>query len=270
MAEAAAAPSPRPGPTRAGAAAAPLRGVVKDSGAVRRESVRAARWISSGTVKVTGDVTATEVAVRGLATIGGKLTADRCSVHGTLEVVGPIEVGAAGILEGTFRPLGPAHFGSANASGVVRAVADLRVDRVLRVAGALEAPSVHAGLLDLDGSALVPGEIAGAAKVRATFRADSTLGTILAPSVALQGPPPGLVPTILRKVFGGNAMVHVERIEADHVELEAVTVAFVRSPEIVLGPDAHVAELEGTIVRQHPSAHVGPESRSPPPHGLSR
>jgi hypothetical protein len=260
-------------PAAAPAAAAPpppLRGLVRDAGAVRRDSVRAARWIAAGTVKVTGDVTVTEAALRGLATIGGKFTADRCSVHGTLEVRGGVDVRTSATLEGTFRPLGPVHFGSAIARGVIRAVADLEVDRLFRVAGALEAPSLHTGALDLDGSATVPGEIVALAGVRAQFRADSQLGSISARSVSLQGPPPGLVPTILRKVFGGNATVSVERIEADHVELEAVTVEFVRSREVVLGPEAHVATVEGTIVRQHPSAHVGPESRTPPPPGLSR
>lgn len=246
-----------------------LRGLVRDTGAERHDSVRAARWTLSGTAKVTGDVTVGEARLRGLAAVGGRLTADRLTVHGTLEVVGPVEVRTAGVFEGTFRPMGSVHLGAGNVRGIARVTQELRVDRLLQVAGALEAPSVRAGLVELRGSANVPGELVSLTGFHARFRGDSSLGPITARDVVLRGPPPGLVPSILRRVFGGAAHVVVERIEADRVELSAVNVAYVRAPAVVLGPGAHVAEVVGTIVRQHPSAHVGPESRSRPPHGLS-
>ncbi len=267
-------PSSTPAPPRAPAAPPPapapaLRGLVRDTGAERHDAVHAARWTLSGTAKVTGDVAVGEARLRGLAAVGGRLTADRLTVHGTLEVVGPVEVRGSGVFEGTFRPMGPVHLGAGNVRGIARVARELRVDRMLQVAGALEAPSVRAGLLELQGSANIPGEIVSLSGVHARFRGDSSLGPITARDVVLRGPPPGLVPSILRRVFGGAAHVMVERIEADRVELSAVTVAYVRAPSVVLGPGAHVTEVVGTIVRQHPSAHVGPESRSRPPHGLS-
>jgi len=62
----------------------------------------------------------------------------------------------------------------------------------------------------------------------------------------------------------------VDRIEAESVKLEGVKVAFVRAPQVILGRGCHVTEVDGTIVRRHPSSHVGPESRSLPPYGLRR
>ncbi len=263
-------PAPVPAPAAPPAAPAPaLRGLVRDSGAERHDAVRAARWALSGTAKVTGDVTVGEARLRGLAAVGGRLTADRLTVHGTLEVVGPVEVRGTGVFEGTFRPMGPVHLGTGYVRGIARVTRELRVDRMLQVAGALEAPSLRVGLLELQGSANVPGELVSLTGFHARFRGDSTLGPITARDVVLRGPPPGLVPSILRRVFGGSAHVVVERIEAERVELSAVNVAYVCAPAVVLGPGAHVAEVEGTILRQHPSAHVGPESRSRPPHGLS-
>jgi cytoskeletal protein CcmA (bactofilin family) len=274
MAAAAAPPTPSatPPPDRV-SPLAPTRdsaGVVRDVGAARHDVVRAARWTSSGSVKVTGDASAGEVALRGLATIGGRLTAERLTSEGTLEVLGAVDVRSSLSVGGTFRPVGTVHLGAGEVRGTLRAVAPVKVDRELRVRGVLEAPSLEVGLLDLEGSARVPGAVVARAKVRAQFRGDSTLGTVTAPEVVLRGPAPGLVPTLVRKVFGGSARVEVDRVEADRVELEAVRVAFVRSKAVVLGPGAHVAEVEGTIVRQHASARVGPESESPPPYGLSR
>jgi hypothetical protein len=253
-------PPPTPPPT----------GVLRNTGAVRHDTVRAARWTSSGSVKVTGDATVGDADLRGLTTIGGKLTAERLTADGTLEVQGATDVRSSISLEGTFRPLGTVHLRGGTVRGILRTVSEIKVDRELSVEGVLEAPSLKVGLLDLKGVATVPGAIVSRSKVRGQFRGDSTLGPVTAVEVVLRGPPPGMVPTLVRKVFGGSARVEVDRIEADRVELEAVRVAFVRSKAIVLGPGAHVAEFEGTIVRQHPSARVGFESESPPPHGLSR
>jgi cytoskeletal protein CcmA (bactofilin family) len=265
---AAAAPSPVP-PTPA-PSSPPPDPLVRDTGAMRHATVRAMRWIVAGTTKVTGDATAAEADVTGLLSVGGKLTVTRCTVRGTLEVVGATDVRDRADVEGTFRPMGPVHLASAQVHGILRARSDLRVDRDLAITGSVEAPSIHAALIDLTGSATVPGDVTAVAKVSAVFRGDSTLGAVRATEVVLRGPAPGLVPTLVRKVFGGNARVRVERVEAEHVELEAIDVEFVRARDIVLGPGAHVTSIEGTVVRQHSTARVGPESRSAPPHGLSR
>jgi cytoskeletal protein CcmA (bactofilin family) len=248
----------------------PPEPLVRDTGAVRHASIRAMRWVVTGTTKVTGDATAAEANVTGLLTVGGKLTVTRCTVRGTLEVAGATDIRDHADLDGTFRPMGPVRLASARIKGVLRTSSDLRVDRDLTFEGSLEAPSVHAALLVLAGAATVPGEVVATAKVQATFRGDSTLGPVRAEEVVLKGPPPGLVPTLVRKVFGGAAHVRIDRVEAGRVELEAVDVGVVRAKEIVLGPSAHVTLVEGTVVRQHPTARVGPESRSRPPPGLSR
>jgi cytoskeletal protein CcmA (bactofilin family) len=262
--------APRPVPAAPAPGPRAPRDVVRDAGAVRRESVAVGQWIVSGSAKVTGNVTAAVVESRGLLSVGGSLRTGTLVADGTLEVLGPTEVSGTARFDGTYRPTGPAHLGVAEVRGVLRTPTDLKVDRELRVAGSLEAPSVHVGYLEIEGSANVPGVVASSTKIRAQFKSDSTLGSLTAPEVVLRGPPPGLVPNLMRKVFGGAAHIEVERIEAERVELEAVEVAFVRAAQVVLGPGAHVTALEGTIVRQHATARVGPESHTPPPHGLSR
>jgi cytoskeletal protein CcmA (bactofilin family) len=221
-------------------------------------------------VKVQGDVDVTSGTTAGLTSVGGKLTAGSFRSKGTLEVVGPTDVREELTLYGTVHLEGSVHAGSLDARGSLRFGGEVRVDRVLRVTGGLEAPAASVGVLDLTGTATVPGELTAIAAVRGRFRGDSEIGSIRARTVALSGPPPALIPTLLRIVFGGSGAVHVGRIEAESVVLSAVTVEFVRSPSISIGPGCHVREVEGTIVRQHPSSRVGPESRSPPPHGLSR
>jgi hypothetical protein len=102
--------------------------------------------------------------------------------------------------------------------------------------------------------------------VDATFREASELGPIEARSVRLRG----TLPNLVDKVFFHERKVVVERIDAESVDLAGVEVALVRAPKIVLGRGCHVTTAEGTIVSQHPSSTVGPESKSPPPFGLRR
>jgi cytoskeletal protein CcmA (bactofilin family) len=248
----------------------PPEPVVEDTGAMRHATVRAMRWTVAGTCKVTGDATAAEATVTGLLSVGGRFTATRATVRGTLEVLGGTDVQDRADLEGTFRPRGDVHLASARVAGIFETPSGVRVDRDLVVDGSLEAESVRAGVLDLTGRATILGGVVATGTVRAAFRGDSTLGPVQAREVTLKGPPPGLVPSLVRKVFGGEAHITIERVEADRVELEAVNVGLVRSKAIVLGPGAQVTEVEGTVVRRHPTARVGPESRSRPPHGLSR
>jgi cytoskeletal protein CcmA (bactofilin family) len=266
MSPAATPPAAPPSPV----AALPPDPLVRDTGATRHDTVRALRWTVSGTCKVTGDATAAEATVAGLLSIGGRFTVTRVTARGTLEVRGAVDVRDRADLDGTFRPGGSVHLASARIAGILRTRSEVRVDRDLVVDGAVEAASLDVGLLDLTGSATVPGEVHAAGSIRATFRGNSSLGPVRAREVTLKGPAPGFVPSMVRKVFGGNAEVRIELVEADRVEIEAVDVGLVRSKEIVLGPGAQVTAVEGTVVRQHSTARVGPVSRSPPPHGLSR
>jgi hypothetical protein len=126
-------------------------------------------------------------------------------------------------------------------------------------------PTVAAGSLDLTGAADVPGAIT-ADRVTARFRSASSLGNLQARTVVLRVRPPNPV----EMVRGTSIAVRVNRIEADTVELDGVDVQFVRAREVTLGRGAHVTEWEGHVVRRHASARIGPESRTPPPYGLSR
>jgi translation initiation factor IF-1 len=221
---------------------------------VRRDSVRASGWTSHGLAKVQGDVEVGTGTTVGLLSIGGKLSADTFQSRGTLEVVGFSDVREALTLDGTSHLQSGGHAGTLDARGTLRCGADLRVDRMLTVAGAIEAPSAHAGAFDLTGTVTIPGDVEAVVSVRARFRGDSDIGTIRAKSVRLEGPTPALIPTLLRSVFGGSAVVRVGRVEAESVELSAVDVEFVRGTSIILGPGARVREVEGTIVEPLPNA----------------
>jgi cytoskeletal protein CcmA (bactofilin family) len=238
---------------------------VDDRGVVRHDAIHAEQWGVDGTTKVLGAADAGSVVVRGTAVIGAGLSADACRAVGTLDVGGPIEVRSTLSVEGHFRVRGAVHAGDLEVRGSARLTGDARSDRSLTVRGSLSAPNLRATAIDLEGAAEVPGVVEAEA-VEARFDQDSHLGRIQARQVRLRGH----VPNVVDRAFFRHANVSIERIDADHVELEAVTVLFVRAPEIVVGRDASVAEVDGKIVRRHPSSHIGPESKSPRPYGLRR
>jgi cytoskeletal protein CcmA (bactofilin family) len=254
---AAAAPSPPP--------KVPRSGEVQDRGVSRRDAVHALRWSTRGSVKVLGEVDVGQAKLAGTTAVGGAVSSDALRSTGTLDVGGTLEVVGALFSDGILRTRGPVHAGEAELRGTTHLLGDLRVDRGLTVHGSLIAPSVRAEGLIAEGELDVPGEIS-ASHVDVRFRARSRVGGVVGATVRLTVRPPNPIEMVL----GRELPVEVLRVEADSVELEGVDVRFVRAPEIVLGRDAHVTEFEGKIVRRHPSARVGPESRSPPPHGLSR
>jgi cytoskeletal protein CcmA (bactofilin family) len=248
----------------------PLEGAIRDRGIVRRDALRAASWSSAGVAKVLGDVVVRSGDVSGLVSIAGKLVAGSFRSEGTFEVGGTVEVTDQLRVEGTTHFANPVRAGDLTTEGTLRSSAPLTASRIFTATGILEAPAVRAGGFLLHGSAEIPGDVEAVALVRANFRGNSEIGTIRAAKVHLRGPPAGAVPDLVRSVLGGHAAIRIGRIEASSVELSAVDVEFVRAPEIVLGAGAHVTTVEGTVVRQHPSARVGFESRTPPPHGLRR
>lgn len=267
---AAASPPPRPagGPvpgTSVPSNPPPSLVTVADHGIVRHDSLRAERWTADGSVKVSGDVEVGSADVAGTVSVGGRLSARALRSRGTLEVEGPVEVRELLSTRGNAHLGSTVHAGQLALDGDARIGGAVTVDREGTVRGNVHAPSLTAGLLELDGSATIPGEVR-ALEVLARFRLRSELGEVRARRVRLFG----RVSTLVDKVFFRFEPVTVERVEADSVELEAVEVAFVRAKEIVLGRDAHVTTLEGTVVRRHPSSSVGPESKSPPPYGLRR
>jgi len=264
------APKPASGPSTAGKPATlapppPRTGSVADQGVVRHETVHAERWTVAGTTKVVSEADAASIDARGTVAIGGALTADSCAVTGSLDVGGGIEVRTTLHVDGHLRGRSTVHTGALEVKGTARCGGAVRADQELTVRGALIAPSVRATALHLHGAADVPGDLE-ASTVEARFEEDSRIGRIVGSSIRLRG----RVPTLVDKAFFRHATVTIERIEGQKVELEAVHVALVHAEEVVLGRDAHISELEGTVVRRHSTARVGPRSKSPPPYGLSR
>ena len=243
----------------------PSAGTVADHGTVRRDSVAAARWTVSGTAKIAKDVRAATIGLRGFVTVGGHLSATSLRGRGTLEVQGPLEVGGPLTLNGTLRGGASVHATELDVTGSMRCSGPLRVDRMSSVDGMLEAPSVTAGILRIKGGARLPGRVDVGA-LDAELRETSAFGSITGRVVQVRAK----VPNVVDKVLFHERLVTIDRIEAESVSLEGVEAGFVRSPQILLGRACHVTEIEGTIVRQHASSYVGPESRSPPPFGLRR
>lgn len=259
MTASAAAPAPTSSP--AGLRAPPLA----DRGSVRRDSVAAARWTIAGVAKVTRDVEVGALGLRGTLTVGGKLSATTLRGRGTLDVEGAITIGGTIALAGILRASATLRAADLDVKGTARVGQAVTIDRTGAIDGWLEAPNVSAGALQLKGAGHVPGRLE-IGTFTADLRESSTLGTIRGRFVQVRGK----VPNVVDKVFFRDAEIRVDRIEAEVVSLEAVEVGFVRASQIILGRDCHVTEVEGTIVRQHPSSYVGPESRTPPPYGLRR
>ncbi len=252
-----AAPPPSSRPARTGA--------IRDEGAARHPSIVAERWTARGIVKVVGDADVGRADLDGQVAIGGTLTADAVQLRGSAVLSGAAAVTGALTLAGELRAGAALRAGDARLDGQCQTVGPVQVERLLSVRGALRAPSVAAGEFHLDGAAEIPGDVR-ALLVDARFRARSQIGSVAARTVRLTGHPPNLI----EKVLGRHLAVSVGSVSADRAEIVGVDVELVEAKEIVLGRDAQVTAVEGTIVRRHPSARVGPRSKSPPPYGLRR
>jgi cytoskeletal protein CcmA (bactofilin family) len=259
-------PPASPSPRTAGPTTIPPRdGRLSDRGVVRRDRVHAATWELVGVAKVLGEVDVGSVTIRGSLVVSGPLTADSCSAEGTLEVTGPVEARSSLATDGAFRAGSAVHALEADLRGDSRAAGEVRVDRRLTARGSFAAGSVRAGQLSIRGEAQVPGKVA-AERIDAVLLENSAFGTIEARSVRMEARASGPIGSVM----GRRAVVSVDRIEADTVELESIEVGFVRAKSLALGRGCHVGAVEGQVVRSHRSSRVGPESRSPPPPGLSR
>jgi cytoskeletal protein CcmA (bactofilin family) len=259
------APPPKPPTAPPPIVRPPRSGNLRDDGVGRRESVHALTWSVEGTVKVTGEVDSGAVSVRGALSVGGAILVDTLSCRGNLDAGATLTVAAGLTSHGELRSVGAVRAQRADLTGTTRLGGDITVESTLATGGQFAAASVHAGEFRGDGAVIVPGSFE-AGTVDVHLRADSRFGMIRARSVRLVRS----APNPIEMVFGRSPPSRVDRVEADRVELEGVEVAFVRSPEVILGRDAHVTELEGTVVRRHRSATVGPRSKSPRPYGLSR
>ena len=243
----------------------PRGGPVSDRGTVVHDEVRSIRWKLRGIAKVVHDVDVGAGDLRGTVVVGGPLLADELRLDGSLEVRGPVAVARRLRAQGSVDAGGNLRAAEAIVVGKLRVLGELELDGASRLRGTVRAGEIRAGPLELRGDVRVPGPIA-AARFDATLSAGSRLGELRATELRLRGPAPNLV----RRVLGPEAPVTVTRVEAETAALAGVRVGFVKAREIVLGPDAHVATVEGTVVRQHPTARLGPESWTPPPEGLRR
>jgi cytoskeletal protein CcmA (bactofilin family) len=218
-----------------------------------------------GIAKVVGSAEVGAGELDGTVVVGGAFTADQLKAVGALEVRGPLTVAGRFSMHGSLDAGGSVHAGEAVLRGPSRLGGELVVDGTLAVHGTLQAPSVECGVLDLSGTAMIPGAVV-ATSVDADLVADSAIGTIQCRQLRLRGP----VPNIVRRVLGRPPVVTVERVEAESARIEGARVRFVRAREIVLGRGAHVGAVEGKVARAPASSRVGPESWSRPPYGLSR
>jgi len=242
-----------------------LVGELEERGVVRHDTVRVGRWTARGTAKVAGEVAVDSADLSGHLVVGAGVRAGSLRVRGTAEVAGAVAVRGALYLEGSLRAGSTVSAQTARLAGSTHAVGAIEVEKNLEIRGDLWAPSVRAETLTIRGGAEVGGTVV-AGTLRAELDRRSSFGSIRARSVSIRLGSPSPV----ERLFGGRATATIGRIEAESVDLERVDVEFVRGTEIRLGRDAHVTAFEGRIARRHPTSRIGPESRSPPPHGLRR
>jgi len=247
------------------AAPAPRTPLVSDRGAARHDVLRAEVWSSQGTTKVLHDAEIGRAALVGTSTIGGSLRATQIGARGLLEVVGAFEVQETGTVRGELRAGSSVHAGELRVQGILRATGPVRADRHIEVSGTLEGPSVTAAEAVLEGGILVP-DLIRADRVQLRPADRSRIGRIEGQEVRIRAKVAGPVEALL----GAPLEVVIGRVDGARVELEGVQVGLVHADEVVLGRHARVRTVEGTVRSAHRTSHVGPESRSRPPPGLSR
>ncbi len=252
---------PAPPPHRTGA--------FREVGTVRHANIHAQRYRLRGSGRITGEVDVDEAELDGIVSVSGRLTADRLEVKGTLEVGGDVTVRGTVRLRGTGRFLGGLTAGGLTTDGLVRISQGARVTGPLSAKGTLEiGGDAVATLFSSEGRVAIAGALR-ASEVDTVFESESTLGPVEAAIVSLR--PRQLVPLPIEvPVLNPRAFLHVDRIEGERVDLEGVEVDYVKASQIVLGRHCHVTRIDGTIARKDPTSYVGYESRTPPPHGLSR
>jgi hypothetical protein len=196
----------------------------------------------------------------GLISIRGNLTGGSATARGTLDVGGLVR------LTGTLHADGTTTIGK----GVT--ASDLDVSGAFSLSGPLQCSGrvrwkgtpdstdgVTASRVEFDGRGTIAGAVV-ATEFEGRLRDDSKMGSIRADRVIVRRP---------ARLFGSGHL-EVLTIEAKEVDLEGVLAQHIRAERIVLGAGCQIASVEGTISRQHPTAHVGPVSQTPRPYGLFR
>jgi cytoskeletal protein CcmA (bactofilin family) len=221
-------------------------------------------WVVRGTSKVVGNAEVGFAQVRGVASVGGDLTAAQVEVAGELQVGGATRVRGPLQLSGVGRFGRDLTVGSLVSSGRLEVAGSVRVEGAAHVKGHTELTGgLDAQSFAFEGSLHVEGTL-HAGRVSGVLEGRSRLGPLLAERVDLKRSFPRLPP------WKEAGTLHTLRIEAREVHLEGVVVEFLRAEEIYLGPDCRVARYEGSVREQHRSARLGPSSVSRPPPGISR
>lgn len=256
--------------TPAAAPVPPLSGSLRMSGASRVPNVRTLAWTASGFTKVAGDVEVETGDVHGSLAVGGKLVAKQLELSGTNRVVGEIQISDRCLSKGSLRAGASVSARRVELNGTVEIVGALTVAEDLRLNGTLDVGGdVRAGSMIFVGRLAVEGTLT-ARSISGEVESLSSVGEIHADWMEIhmkKSRLPFAVPFLPPPAWHE---LEVRRVEANEVHLAGVRVRYLKADRVWLGPDTHVEYVEGTIVQQHKDAHVGPESESSPPPGLSR
>jgi cytoskeletal protein CcmA (bactofilin family) len=151
---------------------------------------------------------------------------------------------------------------SLDAQGRVDVGGALTATQAVSVIGTLDVlGDVQAGSVAWRGAAAISGEIR-ATSVTITTIGPSKVGSIRAPTVHIEHK---------GGRFASNpSTLEVLEIEGKEVHVAGVVAQLVKADRIIVGPGCRLAEVDGTVVSRDPSSHIGPQSQSPKPYGLSR
>ncbi|MFZ0831447.1 MAG: hypothetical protein WCB18_02725 [Thermoplasmata archaeon] len=258
------------GPATPVSPAVPLSGSLHLTGTSRVPNVRAVDWAAHGFTKVVGNVEVETGEVTGSSTVGGSLVARQLSLSGSHRVDGEIRVSGALRTRGSLRTGAAVFARTARLAGTVEIGGPLTVSEDLEWVGNLEVGQhVRAGSVLFRGRLAIQGTLA-ARSISGEVDQLSTVKEIEADWVEIRRRKPLLPFSIFLLPPPPWHELKVQRIEANEVHLSGVRVRRLKADRIWLGPHTHVEYVEGTIVERHKDAHVGPESESPPPPGLSR
>jgi cytoskeletal protein CcmA (bactofilin family) len=223
-----------------------------------------------GFTKVLGDVEIGAGTVRGSLAVGGKLSARELDLSGNVRVDGEFRISGSLRSQGTLRVGAGLSAQRARLNGTVEVGGSLVAAETLQWRGSLEAgQDVRAATVLFNGHLSVHGQLR-ARSISGEVESLSSVGSIAADRVEIRRRKPFLPFPIFVLPPPPWHELEVQRIEATEVRLSGVRVHRLKADRIWLGPDTHVEYVEGTIVDRHKDAHVGPESESPPPSGLTR
>jgi hypothetical protein len=245
-----------------------LSGSLLLTGTSRVPNVRTLDWVARGFTKVAGDVEIGTGRVTGSLAVGGKLLGRQLDLSGAHRIDGELRLSEDLRARGTFRTGGDVSARSAQLTGTIEIGGTLKVEELLQWKGSLEVGhDVRADTVLFQGRLAIQGTLA-AQSISGEVETLSSVAEIEADWIEIRRRKPRFAIFLLPPPPWHE--LEVQRIEAKEVHLAGVRVHRLKADRIFLGPDSHVEYVEGTILQRDKDAHVGPESESPPPHGLSR